>query len=63
MKIQSKRQPVDTLYILGAGASYSLTHRKPRNEGRHRATTPLDSQFLRALLELDPKTTSTTFPI
>jgi len=49
MKTAQKRFKVETLYILGAGASFALTETKPRKGKRSRHTTPLDKDFLRSL--------------
>ncbi len=51
MKQTSNRQVVDTLYILGAGASYCLSVVKSRKNSRNKTTTPLDKEFLSCLSE------------
>lgn len=50
MKRSANRQPVETLYILGAGASKALTEVQTRKNQYSRNTTPIDQDFL-SLLE------------
>ena len=50
MKRSVNRQPIDTLYIIGAGASKALTDVQTRKENPHaRNTTPIDKDFLARL--------------
>lgn len=55
MKQANNRQEVDTLYILGAGASYALTYVNPKKRSFVRSTTPLDKDFLACLVKNKPK--------
>ena len=52
MKSIKKRQAVNRLFILGAGASYSATE---RGSGDFRRVTPLDKDFCRIICELKDK--------
>lgn len=54
MKRRANRQKVNTLYILGAGASMALSHVASRNNNFSRHTTPLDCDFLPRLIDADP---------
>lgn len=56
MKRQKNRQEIDTLFILGAGASHGLTSVKSRKSKYHKNTTPLDSHFLKCLKHHRPST-------
>lgn len=56
MKRKNNRQEVDTLFILGAGASHGLTSVKARTKKHHKHTTPLDSDFLACLQDHKPST-------
>lgn len=56
MKRVNSRLKVDTLYILGAGASYALSHVKPKKNGHIRFITPLDKDFLFSINETKPNT-------
>lgn len=49
MKIQRFRQPVEKLFVLGAGASLGLSQVQPRDHKPSRAVTPLDANFLKCL--------------
>jgi len=49
MKIKRSRQPVEKLFVLGAGASYALSQVKSRDTTPNRAVTPLDATFLNCL--------------
>lgn len=49
MKQEKNRQKVDTLYILGAGASYGLTKVKTKKHPFSCRVTPLDATFLKHL--------------
>lgn len=49
MKRKTNRQPIDTLYILGAGSSKALTTVNTRSGERNRRTTPIDRDFLHSL--------------
>ena len=49
MKRSANRQPIETLYILGAGASKGLTHVKTRKNDHSRYTAPIDRDFLKLL--------------
>lgn len=49
MKRQANRQQVDTLFILGAGASKALTDVSTRKHRFNRHTTPIDRDFLDAM--------------
>lgn len=51
MKTEKLRQSVDTLYILGAGASYALSEIKVRSNKFSPSVTPLDKDFLQRLSE------------
>ena len=55
MKRQSRRQKVDTLYILGAGASKALTYVAQRKKKYHRQPTPVDREFLAVMDNFIPK--------
>lgn len=54
MRIQSKRLKVENLFILGAGASYGLSHIKSRKSKYSRSQTPLDCDFIDRLREFTP---------
>lgn len=56
MKIQRHRQPVEKLFILGAGASLALSIVKARSDRQSRAVTPLDATFLSCLHASRPST-------
>ena len=56
MKQVSNRLKVDTLYILGAGASYALTYVKPKKRDFVKSITPLDCHFIECLKKAKPKT-------
>ena len=49
MKIQRYRQPVEKLFVLGAGASFALSNVRSRDTNPNRAVTPLDANFLQCL--------------
>lgn len=49
MKIQRFRQPVEKLFVLGAGASYALSNVRSRDGRSKRSVTPLDATFLNCL--------------
>ena len=49
MKIQRYRQPVQWLFVLGAGASLALSAVRSRDNRPNRAVTPLDATFLNCL--------------
>ncbi|MFM1977516.1 MAG: hypothetical protein RLZZ151_31 [Pseudomonadota bacterium] len=56
MKRASSRQPIEKLYILGAGSSYALSEIKSRGDKKFAASsTPLDKDFLSRLVEFTPK--------
>lgn len=55
MKHRENRQAVDTLYILGAGASRALSDVSTRKGAFNRNTTPLDTDFLSRVWEFAPK--------
>jgi hypothetical protein len=46
MRLTQNRKKIDTLYILGAGASKSLTDRKSRSGTYSRKTCPVDRDFI-----------------
>lgn len=54
MKREANRQPVDTLYVLGAGASYGLSAVKAKKNPLSRHVTPLDAKFLEHLEYFKP---------
>lgn len=54
MKRRANRQEVKTLCILGAGASLALSHVAPRKKVFSKHTTPLDGDFLKKLIALNP---------
>lgn len=54
MKIKTNRQEVDTLFILGAGASYSLTSVKAIKRDHISTIAPLDKDFLNCLKKSSP---------
>lgn len=54
MKIQRYRQPVDRLFVLGAGASYALSNVDVRKRTFARPVTPLDRDFLKRLKHFRP---------
>jgi hypothetical protein len=54
MKNKDNRKKIDTLYILGAGASYVLSYATTKNK-ISRKTTPLDSNFVEHILRYKPK--------
>jgi hypothetical protein len=49
MKQKNNRQEVDTLYVLGAGASYALTYVNPKKRDFVRSIAPLDKDFIECL--------------
>ncbi len=49
MKQVKNRQKIDKLYVLGAGASHSLTYVNPKKRKFVRSIAPLDKDFLKAL--------------
>lgn len=51
MKHNSNRKEIDTLYVLGAGASYCLSLVKSRKNKINHSITPLDKDFLKCLSE------------
>jgi hypothetical protein len=55
MRIEKLRQPINQLYILGAGASFALSTVKARKNAFARSTTPLDRDFLSRLKKLYAK--------
>lgn len=55
MKNQSLRQPVNRLFVLGAGASYALSDVDVRKRTFARTVTPLDKDFLKRLQHFRPK--------
>ncbi|MCO5106186.1 MAG: SIR2 family protein [Burkholderiaceae bacterium] len=55
MKIQRHRQPVDRLFVLGAGASYALSEVDVRKRDFARTVTPLDKDFLQRLKHFRPR--------
>jgi hypothetical protein len=54
MKIRRYRQPVEKLFVLGAGASYALSGVRSRDGKPNRAVTPLDATFLNCLYAARP---------
>jgi hypothetical protein len=46
MRVEQNRRKIDTLYILGAGASKALTDRVPRSGSYSRKTCPVDRDFI-----------------
>lgn len=56
MKSHGLRQKIDTLYILGAGASFALSHIKAHTKTTPKSVTPLDKDFLRCLNVHKPST-------
>ncbi|WP_163559657.1 SIR2 family protein [Halomonas sp. NO4] len=54
MKQAANRQQIDTLYVLGAGASYGLTKVKTKKHPYSRQVTPLDATFLKNLQHFQP---------
>ena len=55
MKRVKSRQEVDTLYILGAGASYALSFINPqKNKPLKKTVTPLDKDFLNCINKSKP---------
>lgn len=54
MKREANRQHVDTLYVMGAGASYGLTSVKTKRNRYSRQVTPLDATFLKHLKYFRP---------
>ncbi|WP_156002774.1 hypothetical protein [Thioalkalivibrio sp. ALR17-21] len=54
MKQEANRKEIETLYILGAGASYGLTEVKPQKNPYSRSVTPLDSDFLKHIEYFKP---------
>ncbi|PID80076.1 hypothetical protein CSB20_08330 [bacterium DOLZORAL124_64_63] len=54
MKQSKNRQQVDTLYVLGAGASYGLSYINSQKRKFVRAITPLDKDFLSCLEQSIP---------
>jgi hypothetical protein len=55
MRNKNNRKEVETLYILGAGASYALSYRDSKKSILNRNTTPLDCNFIKCLKETIPK--------
>jgi hypothetical protein len=55
VKIQRHRQEVQTLYVLGAGASFGLSDVDVRRREFARAVTPLDKDFLARLKHFRPR--------
>lgn len=55
MRRSANRLKVDTLYVLGAGASKALTDVATRKNDFSRHTTPIDKDFLRCLNEFSLK--------
>lgn len=49
MKGHCSRQKINTLYILGAGASHALSHIKAHTKLIPKSVTPLDKDFLKCL--------------
>lgn len=54
MKREANRQPIDTLFVLGAGASYGLSSVKTKKNLYSRQVTPLDASFLDHLANFKP---------
>lgn len=55
MKQRASRQEIDTLFVLGAGASFGLSSVQTRNADYSRRVTPLDKDFLKCLEEFCPQ--------
>lgn len=55
MRQESNRKDIDTLYVLGAGASYSLSYVNPKKRDFVRSITPLDFNFIYCLEKAKPK--------
>lgn len=56
MRVEQNRKQIDTLYILGAGASKALTYRSPRSGTFSRQTCPVDRDFI-SCIESQQRTT------
>ena len=54
VKQESNRQKIETLYVLGAGASFGLTAVKTKKYDFSRIVAPLDTDFLRVLDHFKP---------
>ncbi|KZZ78008.1 hypothetical protein A3765_08475 [Oleiphilus sp. HI0130] len=55
MRRKVNRQDIDTLYVLGAGASYALSYVNAKNNSVSRLSTPLDINFINCLEAFKPK--------
>lgn len=56
MRVKQNRRKIDTLYVLGAGASKALTYRVPRSGSYSRKTCPVDRDFI-SCIESQQRTT------
>ena len=56
MRVKQNRKTIDTLYVLGAGASKALTYRQPRSGSDSRQTCPVDRDFI-SCIESQQRTT------
>lgn len=54
MKTKAHRQPIEKLFVLGAGASLALSSIKTKSKIYARASTPLDFDFLKRLKFFTP---------
>lgn len=55
MRQVNNRKKIDTLFVLGAGASFALSYVNPKKRSFVRSTTPLDINFIEALENARPK--------
>lgn len=55
MRSRDARLQVDTLFVLGAGATYSLSHLNTIRKIARKDITPLDKDFLSCINESNPK--------
>lgn len=55
MRQANNRKKVDTLYVLGAGASFALSYVNPKKRDFVRSITPLDANFIKSLEQAKPK--------